>query len=442
MAGKTLGLAMLLILTALTLSGIAYSASIGVAPAYTGLQYEPGSEKTVEVRIYDSNGSGLNATLSISGELAQYFSLSQQRVEIVPGEKVKGVNVTAMLPAGIRPGTYTTNVIIVSESTGKGTVGAVASVSMQIYTAVLSDKYLSAFINISADKSATITVSNIGLTRIDSSNISLEINGGQIVKFSAARDLGGFAPGEQKTVREKLSNLNGDYSAKIVLDYDKQERIVEKGITIGVKTITPEKIEIPSFKPGEINRLVMTLTSNWNIPTDVEPKVQVYSSNTLIAELAANNISIINSTKIDFFWDTKGLPYRQYTIRAIALYEGESKEKDFYFSLSENQASIEESGARSRRRMISSAIIISAILLAVFSARFIKKKFMKARLESLINGAVRYAEYRDVKKAAEAYTRIRQIYDTLSEREKKKFYDKLMKVYNFIRNQKNKKIEF
>ncbi|MCX6710859.1 MAG: hypothetical protein NTZ02_02095, partial [Candidatus Woesearchaeota archaeon] len=305
------------------------------------LQYEPGSEKTVEVRIYDSNGSGLNATLSISGELAQYFSLSQQRVEIVPGEKVKGVNVTAMLPAGIRPGTYTTNVIIVSESTGKGTVGAVASVSMQIYTAVLSDKYLSAFINISADKSATITVSNIGLTRIDSSNISLEINGGQIVKFSAARDLGGFAPGEQKTVREKLSNLNGDYSAKIVLDYDKQERIVEKGITIGVKTITPEKIEIPSFKPGEINRLVMTLTSNWNIPTDVEPKVQVYSSNTLIAELAANNISIINSTKIDFFWDTKGLPYRQYTIRAIALYEGESKEKDFYFSLSENQASIE-----------------------------------------------------------------------------------------------------
>jgi hypothetical protein len=439
---KTIFLSALIIIAVLAFSNITASSNIGIAPAYTSIEYEPGSEKEAEARIYDSSGEGLNATLSIEGALSEYFSISEEKIEIFPGEKVHSIRIFVRMPAGIPPGEYRTDIIAAAQASGKGTIGVMPSVSMQIYTSVLSEKYLYANVNGSEDKTLSIKTKNIGLKEISSASISVKITGGEIEKYSKETELGRFSPGEEKKFGQKLNALNGDYSAKILLKYDGEERTIEKPVKIGRKEITPGKIEIPVFKTGEINRVILYTKSNWNNPTETEPKIQVHSAERLVAELKANNFSAINEQQTEFFWDTAGLAEGEYALRAVLGYDSKITEKDFLFTLSDNKISIEEKSSRDRRRIIIIAIIAASLIALLSAAALIKRKTKNSKLEKIINRAVKYAEYRDVEKAASLYSKIRSMYEKLPEKEKKIFYSRIMKVYAFIKNQKNKKIEF
>jgi hypothetical protein len=72
--------------------------AIGIAPANIEVVYEPGTEKTLAYRIYNTEGIGFLAKINITGSLAPYVSVEPKELAFTKDDKVKSFILKLKMP--------------------------------------------------------------------------------------------------------------------------------------------------------------------------------------------------------------------------------------------------------------------------------------------------------------------------------------------------------
>ncbi|MEM0230982.1 MAG: hypothetical protein QXT20_02155 [Candidatus Woesearchaeota archaeon] len=427
------------ILGVLTLASIVQALRLGVGPAYYTLEYEPGIVNNLQFRLYNKDRVPVYVSAIVSGELAEYFKISNYSFKISAEQEYYPVNVEVKLPSGLSPGTYVTEVVFSARpSEGEG-INAGVSVSAQIYTVVRSDKFLFAMIN-SSEREIALRVRNLGMSDIRDAYASLVLYDGDSEVFRINQSIGGVASGSEKTISRSRGNLSGEYLARVWLYYDGVERGYDSLIRIGKVRVVPIRVEVPGFKPGEINRIVVSYVSNWNRGVEFEPKIEVVNSKgSLISEIRANSLTIFKDADVEFFWDCSEIPEGRYTFKVYAFYDNVSEMREFRLSAMSGITYAESEDALRQKRLLTIVVffVASIILIFVFRSAGLKTSIIKLRAKR----AIREAELRNVERAVKIYQRLRMDYEKLSPSERKKVRELIMSAYETIKRQSRKKIE-
>jgi len=440
------GILLLILCTALTIILLkdASATRVGIAPAYINVDYEPGAEKDSEIRIYNTDGSGLKAQLSVSGDLTEYITLNQSSVELMPGELVKPISVKIMLPERIEPGNYKSEISATVVSEGNGTVSTATVVSMQVFMYVLSEKYLAIELEISGDAKKNFVVSYKNIGQRDIANVStvIRIFENEIDVEEIKLNDFSIKAGASKIVRKAYTNHFGDYMAKIAVNYDNEEKLLAKSFEIGNKNLEIKKVELPDFEFGKINKILVYAESNWNRNITINPKIEISSSSGIIAVIKANPFIIEKDAAIEFYWDATNVPQGTYNAKISMEYEGFTSEREFVINVKEKEAALETKEKSVFKNLAKYGIILFVIIVVIISFVFTKNiivsKVNIIKINSLMNKAAWLAERGHLEKSAEIYAEIRQLYEKLNEKEKEKIYNKLIKLYNFIKTEKEK----
>ena len=77
--------------------------SLGVTPARTTIDFEPGLQKEVTFEVINSEGKEMNIVLAGDGELAQYISVSSNNAKILATESSKEFSYSINLPSELEP---------------------------------------------------------------------------------------------------------------------------------------------------------------------------------------------------------------------------------------------------------------------------------------------------------------------------------------------------
>jgi len=429
------------ILELILLASEVLALSIGVGPAYLTSEYEPGVMKNLQVRIYNKELSQIEISARVEGDLANYFRISEERFRIPEGQEVYPLNVEVELPAGLSPGTYVTRIVFSATPTS-GTIGVGASVETQIYTVVKSEKFLLAMVNATAEE-LTLRIRNLGSAEVESASAALIISDKEREVFSINRSFGRISAGQERKITYRNPGLVGEYSASIWASYDGQERAYQIPLIIGEKKIDPISLEMPIFRLGEINRIIVRYSSNWNRPVNFTPKLEILdSSGRVIAGLSANSIEILKDGSADFFWDTSEVAEGRYTARAYSIIDGVSESRSFRLSVSSEGIRIDEESTLARRRTITVVLLSAFIIAFLIFGRRISSSLRILKIKNLARRAIKQAELRNIETAARIYNEIQRRYNSLSQSERKIVYQEVMSAYEAIKGQKRKKIEF
>jgi uncharacterized membrane protein len=126
---------------------------LGVSPARTTLDFEPGLSNHVNFDILNSEGKDLNLVLAVQGTLSDYISLSSNTIQMSSSEQQKTLSYDLKLPDKLEPGLHTGEVVILeipkSGETSEAYVRATLAVVTQIHVYVpYPGKYADAKMNI------------------------------------------------------------------------------------------------------------------------------------------------------------------------------------------------------------------------------------------------------------------------------------------------------
>jgi hypothetical protein len=72
--------------------------ALGITPANRQLDFEPGAEKTIAYRIYNTEQKDFTAHLNITGSLKEYMTLDQEEILFTKEDKVKSFALTIKFP--------------------------------------------------------------------------------------------------------------------------------------------------------------------------------------------------------------------------------------------------------------------------------------------------------------------------------------------------------
>jgi hypothetical protein len=109
--------------------------AIGISPSRIILDFEPGLSKTIDYVAINNENRTLNISMYVSGDLADYITLSMQSAEIRPNSNIR-FSARIALPDEIAPGKHEARIGVVEAMPVGGMVGAVAGAESQLWIMV------------------------------------------------------------------------------------------------------------------------------------------------------------------------------------------------------------------------------------------------------------------------------------------------------------------
>ena len=331
--------------------------ALGISPARTTINFEPGLVKTVNFNIINSGGKDLKVIFSAQGDLAKYISISSEDGEIPASEKSKTFSYTLRLPKYLKPGLHKGGIFVMQlpsgNVSGNSQIQATLAVVTQVYLYVsYPGKYATAQMyvynaNQGENVKFVIPVVNAGKFDLTSvyANIDVYNNMGRKITSFNTKTVEIKTGARKELVYNWKANVPiGEYQAKATLVYDDGTLNIEKTFSIGNKNLVLQSIKVNDFSLGQIAKLQMLVENKWSEPIKdayIETNIKD-SSGDLISSFksASYNIAALSKQNFVSYWDTAGVLKGTYDAEISINYANKTSGKHLQFKVEQNKLTV------------------------------------------------------------------------------------------------------
>jgi hypothetical protein len=383
---------------------ISNAAALGITPGRSTLNYNSGTQKEVEITIFNSEHKNMKISLEVEGELKNYVSLSENSAEFSSADESKTFKYVIKFPESLAesPGLHTSEIIATETSSGAGSgtrVGATVAVVSQIYVYVLcSGKCIETDLSVdNVEQNGTadfiVPVINRGKLKIENAKAVIDIYSGDIMVATLETNSASIeSQSRTELTGSWLANVSeGDYTAKISVIYDGANKDFEKIFSVGKQTLTIDDVYVNNFRLGEIAKLMIMINNKWNREiSDVYANLVVYDGdNQVMANVksSSENIPAMTKKELVAYWDTAGIREGQYDGKLMVVYDKKSTDRKLMLKISQNSLDISgvgyaiTAGGGGGLSLTTILIILVVVLLAGNLAWFVffRKRFGKKK---------------------------------------------------------------
>ena len=324
--------------------------SIGVAPAYKEVFFEPGKELDLSFRIINNDQKDMKIILYTKGELANNAEIPN-KIEIKSHELEKTVDYKVIQPLKLNPGINILSVYIVESNIQEDNVDVVKTNLGIVHKLKIivpyPGEYLQGMMFIEGNKPNkdihfTLSLNNLGTERLDNIKGTIVISDSkdrgvaQIVTTTTSLD----SKQKGKIVGNWIPKEKGRYTTQAIISYNDEVLLIEKEIEVGEILIKIKDIKVVRFKLGDISRMDLLLENTWN--EDIEKvlaKTEIYDEH-------SNKISTYDSSPVDIgpnsekeipvYWETQEVEPGNYILNVILEYFGKKTEKSYEIAVDED----------------------------------------------------------------------------------------------------------
>jgi hypothetical protein len=318
--------------------------AFGIAPSSIDIAFEAGLEKTISIKILNTEEDTFSAMVYAEGELAEYVTINDPVVDF-SGELEKIITVTLKLPEKIgEPGEHEAKIIvrkIPSKETSQGTniqtnlaVGFKLKVMVPYPWKYASARLFAPYFKANEESNFAVEITNLGEKTIFATAI-IDILSPLNEKIDTLKSEEVTIEPKEKsivTIKWKPEAL-GSYYAKTNVIYNEHEADDERAFSIGEVLIDVSSISVDKFSLGGIAKFNILLENKWNerIP-GVYADVAVTDESGkqyAISKTASKDIEAFGRQELEVFWETKGIEKGRYKLNIVLNYLGAKSEKQF-----------------------------------------------------------------------------------------------------------------
>jgi len=342
---------LLLILLGLFL--VASVSALGVTPARTSLDFEPGLQRTVGFDVLNSEGKDINLVLAVQGELENYIAVNVRSASISESEGSKSFSYDISLPSSLEPGLHTSEVVIVELPSGGETseayVRATLAVVTQVYVYVpypgkyANSKMIVMNANLGEEVTFVFPVASVGEFDLTSVKANVDIYNKLNEKVGSFNTASISVPsGEKKEIVHKwdASLPIGEYRAVASVIYDEGTLNFEEIFSIGSQDLELQDVSVKDFSLGDIAKLEMLVENKWSEPISdahIETKIS-NDRGEIVSEFKSASYDVDPLAKQVFisYWDTAGVRVGTYETEVSINYADKESSKNLKFQVEEN----------------------------------------------------------------------------------------------------------
>lgn len=329
--------------------------AIGVSPAITNLDYEPGKEANIKLRIFNNEHKAMQLFIYAKGELSESVKLEQNIVKMSSDEGEKIIIGTIEMPeTQPEPGPNEIE-IVVMEIPEEGSVvvdnnvvvfkskTTLTATQAVVHKLVLNvpypGKYLGSQLFVTEAESNGTVRFDLPLYHYGSEDISeayaiIEILGptNERITRLETEKVAIQAHKQARLSKEWKATVNsGKYYAKATIIYDSHTLLLEKTFNVGDMFVDIINIKAGEFKLGQVGKFDILLENRWN-----QELKGVYGDIT-IYNLAGQEQANFKTSSIDLqpliiktlpaYWDTMGVSVGSYDMKLLLRYSEKVTEK-------------------------------------------------------------------------------------------------------------------
>jgi len=331
--------------------------ALGVTPARTTLDFEPGLSRSVEFQILNSGNEDMKIVFSAQGELADYITLGVADAEIGATEGSKTFSYNLNLPSELTPGLHTGEVFAMqlpTASTSEGSqILATLAVRTQVHLYVpYPGKYANAKMyvygaDVGGDVKFVIPVVSAGEFDLTSVRANVDVYNKLNEKVASFNtDSVAVASGARKELvyNWKADVPIGDYLAKASLIYDEGTIELEETFSIGSRELELQEVSVNDFSLGEIAKLEMLVENKWSEPiggAHVETTIKNDRGGVVSSfKSASYDVGALSKQVFVSYWDTAGVKVGTYETEVSINYADKSSKKGLQFEVEENRLTV------------------------------------------------------------------------------------------------------
>jgi hypothetical protein len=335
--------------------------AIGITPARTSVDFEPGLHKEVNFSILNSEHKDMSVTFSVKGDLAQYITLSKEFADFSSSEESKSFTYTVNLPASFdKPGKYEAEIVALETSKNVKEsgilVGAALAVITQFYVYVpYPDEYLETEFKIISSEQASnvlflIPITNRGKKDISQLDVVIDIYAPSGEKISSVNV---SSESLKKLERKELSATwfanvsSGRYTANATISYNRNKISIEKEFDVGEVLLEIKEVVVKDFQLGEIAKFDILIQNKWSHSVnDTFINIIVYNEQGgILAEFKTPNQDFLplQELRLPAYWDTAGVNEGIYDGKLVLNY-GEKKKAERSIQLRVTDSELEVLG--------------------------------------------------------------------------------------------------
>ena len=330
--------------------------AIGITPGRTTVNFEPNLQKQVSFSVTNSEQKEMSVLFFVRGELKDFVSLNQDGTSFTSDESSKSFDYSVLLPEELEPGLHTAEIVaqeVPKDSDEEGTtLGSTVAVVTQLYVYVpYPGKYIefeTEIIEASPGQTTAFLIPMINRGSLDVQKVQTKIDiysGENFIDELQLEEIGVLA-GERKEVMGMWDTdvEIGRYKAKIILNYDGEEKILEKEFNVGDAKLEIELITVKDFKLGRIAKFNILVNNKLNQEVkDVNVNMIVYGDEKeIIADFKSQNydVSPLSKTEMVAYWDTENMGEGTYDGKLILRYGSEKDEKNVKIKVTDNSIEV------------------------------------------------------------------------------------------------------
>jgi len=318
---------------------LAHSVGIGGEVLRDTVIFEPHLEKTYTFAVIPNAPMTMDYQISISGDLQEYVTLSDTRLENLDPEEIGYFTATLNLPEDLEPGSYTIYIGATEASTRTGgQIGGKTSAKATIVVRSLDyNKRITADLKVSEVEEFTpipikLHLENWGREDIAGVSADIELHDFEELLGEVSTETVAIASGESAdlfaTYEPGLSA--GSYIAKAIIEFDGESVEVEEEFRIGTLLVEIANYTNPLYT-NEKNVLTLTLQNSWNKKVEgVYADVNIGDTK---LKTTLTDIGAFSTSDIVTYWDTEGLKEGDYEAEVILHYEGQQSTEKITITL-------------------------------------------------------------------------------------------------------------
>tara|TARA_Y100000034_G_scaffold131386_1_gene191995 strand:- start:2954 stop:4162 length:1209 start_codon:yes stop_codon:yes gene_type:complete len=337
---------------------VANVSALGVTPARTTVDFEPGLKRSVVFSVINSERRDVDIVIAVQGELKNNILLqSAQSFSMTSAEESRQVAYDLSLPATMKPGLHTGEVVILQLPDEIGTseafIGAALAVVTQVYVYVpYPGKYAEASMNIinaNAGEDVTFIIPVVSRGEFDlvsvKANIDIYNKVGEKIDSFNTNEISVPSSKRREIVHKWKSDVfPGIYRAVATLIYDGETIQLEKVFNIGNQELELQQIEVNDFSLGEIAKMEMLVENKWSEPIQgAFARTNIYNDRgELMADFKSPSYDIPALTKkvLVSYWDTAGVRTGTYNSKIFLKYADKSVQTDLQLKVEQNRIEI------------------------------------------------------------------------------------------------------
>ena len=374
--------------------------SLGVAPSSTDLLFEPGIERTVNLKIINNENKAFTAAIYAEGELAEYVTVNDPLVEFSSGDAEKIISYTVKLPASFeKQGVHLGQIVIRNMNSEDKSAGTSISANLFVIsklsvTVPYSGKYVEGRLIIPLFEKGrpgamAVELKNLGTEDILDCQAVIDIYTNLNAKVDTLTSKSiSLEAGTTKSINvEWTPGLeNGDYIATANVACDEKSIKIEKSFTIGQMELDIMSISVDNFKLGGIAKFDIFVKNNWN------EQINGVLADTIVKDSAGKAYTQFRTAPVDVpeygtqklaaYWDTAKVMPGVFNFDVTLKYLDKSVQKMFEIVVTQDKISTRTAGAavtqepakRSGTGIIIFVLAIAVIGLIIFNIFVYLKK--------------------------------------------------------------------